>query len=305
MSVRFGIALPSQVSPDPSPESMLRVAEAADRLGFDSVWAGDRLFGPNFPILDPLVLLSHLASRTTRVKLGTAVLILPLRNPVVLAKTLSTLHYLSGGRLVLGLSLGGRKEDYEAVGVSFERKAGLFVSSVKLMKKLWTEANVTESYGDWRLQNASMSPRPPSGGLPRMLFGGYAEGVLKRTGRYADGYMAGTAMPPEKFAENWRKILDYAKESGRDASLLEPAKLWYTYVSEDRQSAKRLLSSRLEAYCGKYDVEENCIFGSPEDCVARLNKYYEAGVRTFILEPIVAEVEQVERIRKEIIPRVG
>jgi len=299
---KFGISLPNQILPDPSVDSLVDVALTADRLNFDSVWVGDRIFHKVLPVLDPLVLLSYVASRTTRVRLGTAVLILPLRNPVSLAKTLSTIDFLSNGRLVLGLSLGGREDDYKAVGASWEEKTNLFVRDIRLMKKLWTESNVTLSSGEWKMESVTMLPKPRQ--LPQMLFGGYAEGALKRAGRLADGWMAGTQMSPEKFFENWNKVMAYAKSYGRDPTTLEPAKLWFIHVSEDREAAKRLLTSRLETFYGKYDVDANCIFGTPEVCASRLREYYKAGVRTFILTPVEADVEQVKRIHEEIVPNL-
>ena len=301
--VRFGIGLPNQVLPDPRPETMVEMAAEADRLGFDSVWVGDRVFHDRLPILDPLAILASLTTRTSKVRLGTAILIMPLRNPVTLAKTLSTIDFLSKSRLVLGLSVGAREEDYRAVGIAFERRAKLFVDGIELMRKLWTQRDVSYAMEDARAERMNMMPRPAGENRPPILLGGYAEAVFRRAGRLANGWIGGTQLSPEAYASSWNKVVGYAKSLGRDTTKLEPAKLWYCYVSDDRQAAKRLLEERLQTYYGSYDVENNCIFGAPKDCLMRLKKYREAGVRTFILQPVLDGISQVRTIFDEIVAK--
>src|SRR5439155_23285561 len=123
----FGLAMRNFTTfPEmPDPQALIAYAVAAEALGYDSVWVWDHIFlgvDPPFPVLDSLTLLSAVAARTTKIRLGTGVLVLPLRNPVVLAKELSSLELISGGRLLLGMASGWYKREFDGVGVPFEKR---------------------------------------------------------------------------------------------------------------------------------------------------------------------------------------
>jgi probable F420-dependent oxidoreductase len=183
------------------------IARCADQLGFEAVWIPEHLvaplefeanypyrstgrpsFLPETPFADPWVMLAHLAAVTTRVKLGVGVFVLPLRNPFVVAKAAATAHNLSGGRVLLGVGIGWMKEEFAAVGESFQRRGARSEEMLVVMKKLWTGLPV-EHQGEWyRFGRLQMSPGLAAP-LP-MLFGGTGEIALRRAARLADGWYA-------------------------------------------------------------------------------------------------------------------
>src|SRR5262249_57234594 len=126
----------------PDPQALIAYAAKAEELGFDSIWVWDHIFlgvDPPFPVVDSLTLLSAVAARTSQIKLGTGVLVLPLRNPVVLAKELSSLDLIAEGRLLLGMASGWYKREFDAVGVPFERRGGIMDRHPEIFRRLWAE----------------------------------------------------------------------------------------------------------------------------------------------------------------------
>ena len=140
----FGLAMRNFTTwPElPDPQALIDYAVTAEALGFDSVWVWDHIFlgvDPPFPVIDLLTLLSAVAARTSRIKLGTGVLVLPLRNPVVLAKELSSLDLIAGGRLLLGMASGWYKREFDAVGVPFHERGRIMDRNLEILRRLWTE----------------------------------------------------------------------------------------------------------------------------------------------------------------------
>src|SRR5262249_18576499 len=133
---------------------------------------------PPFPVLDSLTLLAAVAARTTRIKLGTGVLVLPLRNPVVLAKELSSLDLIAGGRLLLGVASGWYKREVASVGGPLDERGRIMDRNLEILQRLCTEDQVNGEYPPHRLRGSNMSPKPSA--LPVMLIGGYVDRVLKR-----------------------------------------------------------------------------------------------------------------------------
>ena len=141
----------------------MRLAVKAESLGFTSVWVWDHiLLGSKnvFPVNDSLTILSAVASSTEKVKLGTGILILPIRNPVELAKRVATIDDLSDGRVILGVAAGWYEREFKACGVPFETRGKQLETNVEIMKRLWTEEKVNGVYGKYELTNVSMEPKP-------------------------------------------------------------------------------------------------------------------------------------------------
>lgn len=179
-----------------TPENMRRIARRADELGYHGVWAFQRLLypeghamGPVYrSVQDPVVTLAYLAGITERVRLGVAVLNLPFVSPVLLAKQLSTLQQVSGGRLDVGLGLGWLPEEFTASGVPMERRGRRAEEYVGLLRRLWTE-DVVEHRGEfYEVPRSHQDPRPAS--PPPVLLGGTARVALERAGRIADGWIS-------------------------------------------------------------------------------------------------------------------
>ncbi|HXH84361.1 MAG TPA: LLM class flavin-dependent oxidoreductase, partial [Candidatus Tectomicrobia bacterium] len=160
MSVTLGVAIPQTWTTGRLEAgrvaAFLRRAEA---LGFESAWVVEQVLG-SMPSFEPVALLAWAAAGTRRLRLGAAVLLSGLRSPVHLAKTLATIDHLSDGRLIVGVGLGGSRNVYPAFGLSPERRAARFAEGVRLMKRLWTQPRVTMAGEFFRLENASMMPKP-------------------------------------------------------------------------------------------------------------------------------------------------
>ena len=163
--VKFGIAMRNFTAYPQLPDAgaLIDYGVKMEELGFESVWVWDHILlgvDPHFPIIESLTLLTAVAARTEKIKLGTGVLVLPLRNPLVLAKQLSSIDLISGGRLLVGMASGWYKREFDAVGVPFEKRGNLMDQNIEIITRLWTEDMVHAEYGQYNLRNSVMYPKP-------------------------------------------------------------------------------------------------------------------------------------------------
>jgi alkanesulfonate monooxygenase len=312
MKVKFGLAIKNFVGPDEMPgvDSIFAYAERAEALGFESLWAWDHILlgvKPAFPILDSLSILTAIAARTTRIKLGTGVFVLPLRNPVVTAKVLASLDQISKGRLMLGVAAGWYAREFDAVGVPFKERGRIFERNLELLLRLWTEGAVTAKVDGLNLREAVLLPKPYQKPRPPVLIGGYVEAVLRRVARVGDGWLT-YFYTPEGFAKSWAKVQAYAREYGRDPTALTATNQLAIYVGPPRvetdQLMRRWLTTEWDVAAWSDSTIEHAIHGTPEECVAQLLPHLQAGVDRLILIPYRYQPEQVELIASEVIPRL-
>jgi alkanesulfonate monooxygenase SsuD/methylene tetrahydromethanopterin reductase-like flavin-dependent oxidoreductase (luciferase family) len=220
-----------------------------------------------------------------------------------MAKTAATLDYLFGGRLVLGVSLGGRANEFASLGVPIKQRVSRLRENLTVMRKLWTEQNVTFHGRYYHLDNVSMEPKPLQKPSIPILMGGRAEAVLKRSVEEADGWIAGNGFTPEAFHEACQKVQGYARAIGKDHEALEVGKLLYIAVGDDRARCQEQLKAFTHAYYGpQHDVETNGIFGSPKECAAKIQSFIDAGAKTLMLGPTSLDVDQVTQIATEVVP---
>src|SRR5204863_5156496 len=172
-----------------------------------------------FPILDAVGILTAIAARTTRIKLGTGVMVLPLRNPTVAAKALGTLDVVSKGRLILGVAAGWYAREFDAVGVPFKQRGRLFERNLEILTRLWTEDRVTLQADELNLREAVMRPKTVQRPRPPILIGGYVDAVLKRAATKGDGWLT-YYYTADGFARAWAKVRGFAEEAGRDPDTL-------------------------------------------------------------------------------------
>src|SRR5216117_3974324 len=271
----WGLALKNFVGPAETPDvdGILAYAERAEALGFESLWAWDHvLLGvePAFPILDAVGILTAIAARTTRIKLGTGILVLPLRNPTVAAKALGTLDVISGGRLILGAAAGWYAREFDAVGVPFKQRGRLFERNLDILTRLWTEDRVTVKQDELNLREAVMVPRPVQKPRPPILVGGYVDAVLKRAGAVADGWLT-YFYTPESFTKGWAKVQAFAREAGRDPKSLTSTNQLAIYVGRDSEQTtadmRQWLSTEWDVAAWSESTIEHAVHGSPEQCV--------------------------------------
>lgn len=308
----FGLALenftPAPQVPDP--ERILSFAERAETLGFDSVWAWDHIMLGSqrpFPFLESLTVLGGIAARTSRIRLGTGVLVLPLRNPIVLAKVTATLDHLSGGRLLLGVAAGWYEKEFDACGIPFADRGRIFERNLDLLYRCWTEPELNGEVDGMRLRRAVMLPHPMQRPRPTVLIGGYVDRVLRRVASNGDGWLT-YFYPPEAFAEAWGRILALAEEAGRDPAGLTNAAQLPICVADTYEEADRRVRGFMDGF---FDVPpwskatpESAIRGTPEQCAEQVAAQIAAGVREIVFVPDLYDLDQVERIATEVLPIV-
>jgi alkanesulfonate monooxygenase len=310
--MEFGLAIKNFVGPAETPDidAIYAYAERAEALGFESLWAWDHVIlgvEPAFPILDAVGTLTAIAARTRRIKLGTGILVLPLRNPTVAAKALGTLDVISGGRLILGAAAGWYAREFDAVGVPFTQRGRLFERNLEVLTRLWTEDRVTMQADGLNLREAVMRPRPVQRPRPPILIGGYVDAVLRRVATKADGWLT-YFYTPESYQRSWDKIVAFAREAGRDPASLTGTNQLAIYVGRSRAETEAPLRKWLQT---EWDVAawsestiEHAIRGSVDECVEQLRAHVASGVHRLILIPYRYQPEQVERIAGEILPRL-
>jgi probable F420-dependent oxidoreductase len=302
-TAKIGLMIPgSYAGAMPPPSAFGTFFQSAEELGFDALWTIDRIFH-ELNILDPLTVLTHAAAVTSRLRLGTAVLLFAFRNPVLVAKTAATLDYLSGGRLTLGVSLGGRDYEFASQGVPIKQRVSRLRENLSVMRKLWTEQHVTFHGRYYHLDQVNMEPKPVQKPSIPILMGGGVDAVLKRSAEEADGWIAGSRGTPETFHQSWQKVQAYARAAGKDPAGLESGKLLYIDVGEDRTQCRDKLRAFTQAYYGpQYDVDGTAVFGPPGVCAAKIQEFIDAGAKNIVLAPTGLEAGQLTRLAKEVIP---
>lgn len=215
------------------------LAQAAEEAGFESIWTVEHVVvpagyqsqypydrsgrmqgGEDAPIPDPLVWLTWVAAATERINLATGILILPQRNPVVLAKETATLDHLSGGRLLLGIGVGWLEEEFAALGVPFNGRGRRTDEYVAALRTLWRDEDPSFEGKFVRFTSARMWPKPArEGGVP-IVVGGHTEAAARRAGRLGDGFFPGRTNP-ERLSQLFGEMRKAAEDAGRDADAIE------------------------------------------------------------------------------------
>jgi probable F420-dependent oxidoreductase len=220
-----------------TPDNQVRVAREAERLGYHSLWVLQRLLYPVKPqndyppmpgrawpdcfesVADPVVSLAFVAGATSRIRLGTSVLVMPYYTPVVLAKQLATLDRVSGGRLDVGLGVGWSRDEYDAVGVPYDKRGRRADEFLRCLKAIWTEDPV-EFHGEfYRVPRAAVRPRPVQVPHPPITVGGYGSAAVRRAATFGDGFSGGN-MPLDRVAPLVRELRMAAERAGRDPGRL-------------------------------------------------------------------------------------
>jgi len=281
-----------------------RYLERAEALGFEGAWVVEQVLG-EVPCLEPVELLAWAAAVTSRIRLGTAVLLTPLRSPVHLAKSLATVDQLSGGRLDVGIGLGGSAKTYPAFGISPARRVARFNEGLRLMRALWTEPRVTFDGEFWQLENAAMEPKPVQRPYPPLWVGAHHPDALRRSLGWATGFMGAGSATTATFAKEVALLRGCLAEAGRDPASMEIGKRVYVAVDADRERAGRRLAEYFAAFYGRAELAaEVSVWGSADQCAAGIREVMAAGARLVMLNPVFDEVEQLERLAAEVAPKL-
>lgn len=303
--MRFAIAIPQFVSDGTfNPAALRTYLTRAEALGFESAWTLEQVLGAK-PVLGPIETLTYAAACTERLRIGCAVFVTPLRNPVHLAKSLSTLDQLSRGRLEVGVGTGGQGRMFSAFEVDPERLVTRFVEGLRLMKALWTEPRVTFNGRFWQLNGAAMEPKPFQKPYPPIWFGGSHPAAIRRAVRHGSGFMGAGSQTTARFAEQVRVLRDALAETGGSHPEFRIAKRVYLAVDDDGARARRRVGAALHELYGRGDLEAVAVFGPPEAVVTGLSAVAEAGAEMILLDPLFDEAEQMERLVAEVMPRVS
>ena len=315
--VAFGIqGSGQQVGRVPDPGVFRDLAARAEELGYDSIWAGDHISYRN-PILDIVVALSTFAAVTERITIGAGIVLLPLRHPSVVAKEFASLDFVSGGRVILGVGVGGEGEkDFEAVGVPVRERGARTDEAIPLLRRLWTEDRVVHAGRFFRFGPVTLAPKPigtgglspiGTGGAPPIWVGGRAPAAMRRAGRFGDGYISHMASA-EHYRANLELIARTAADAKREAVAFTPAAFLFTFL-EDRFEDAHAKAAKLLGMVYARDFNEAarkyCLLGRPSDCLEQMRAFARAGCRHFILAPLSDAAEFAERAGAEILPELG
>jgi len=284
-------------------------AESAEDQGFDFISVNDHVvFRTGWQILDPLASLAIATSATSKIRLGTSILNIVVRNPVVAVKALSSLDVLSAGRLFAGVGAGSHKPDYDACGVAFEEKWPRFTESLEVLRRLWSESPASYHGEFYTFENLVMEPKPIQRPHPPIWIGSWgSDRGLRRVARYGDGWMASAYnITPEGFSEKWKRLRFYAEELGRDPNLIGNAVVtMFTYLSKDQDKARLVVKSTLSPALGRPPEELGRLlpFGTPEQCIQKIRRLAEAGVKRVHIWPVQDELEQMETFSDQVMPQ--
>ncbi len=290
MTLHIGYLLPTRESimeGRPQAAPLLSLAERAEALGYDSVWVGDSLLAR--PRHEPITLLAGVAGRTQRVKLGTAVLLPALRNPVLLAHQVATLDQVSAGRVILGVGIASDvpniRAEFRAAGVPFEKRVGTLMEGMRLCKALWSGKSVDWD-GRWHVEKGVLGPVPHQPGGPPIWGGGSVPAALERAGKHFDGWFP-NGPDPKVWGEQWLRVQAFAREAGRQPDAVAPAVYLTLTVDDNAGIAEQRMNDFLQAYYGRRpDVlkKVQACFSGPAGAAAEwLNGFAQAGARNLVL----------------------
>jgi probable F420-dependent oxidoreductase len=318
--VEFGVALPGR-GPMASPDQVLKIAAKADALGYASIFVTDHVVLPAsmarsvYPYsttgqlpggaaqdyLEPIAMLACLARVTSRARLGTSVLVIPYRHPVLTAKMLATIDQLSRGRLLLGIGVGWLREEFEALGTPpFEQRGIVTDEYVRLMRTAWTTDPVTFSGRYVSVQSIHVLPKPAQpGGIP-VWVGGHTDAALRRTATLGDGWhpigmRSSIRLAPQEYATSANRIRTLAREAGRDPKS----------ITLSLRVPMEVRPKQVKAPAG----ERPFFQGTVEQVAADIRTYAEVGVRHFVFDSthqdLGAVLANLDRFAKDVMPAFG
>jgi probable F420-dependent oxidoreductase len=302
-----GIELPQVFFDGPADmEHIRKFATRAEMLGYDSLWLQERIIG-DFIMLEPVTLLSYVAAITTKLKLGTSVMLLPLRNPVQLAKAYATLDVMSGGRAIMGVGLGGGHlgSHEDVFGYTREGRVTRFSEAVQIMKLLWTEPRASFQGRYWNFKDVSMEPKPMQKPHLPIIFGGHHENALRRAVKYANGWMGAGSSSSGSFIRESARIRDMLTEAKRDLTTFRFAKRVYLAVDNDEARGERRIREWFGRRYKNADLGPKVsIWGSAAKCTERIQEIVKAGGQQIVFNPMFDEMEHLDICAEEIMPHL-
>ena len=296
--VKMGIVLPGQ-----DRQAVLDFVRKVEASGLDSVWVGDHI-AFHIPVVESLSLLSFVAAATERIELGTGVLLLPLRNPTLTAKMTGTIDMLSGGRLLLGVGVGGEfPPEFEAVGAPIAERGPRTNEAIEILRRHWAEGAADFDGDFYQFGKVKIEPKPVRPGGPPIIVGGRKAVSMKRAGRLGDGYISHMC-DTNTYRSNLLSIAKHAGEAGRAGRPFQTSALLFT-VLDDSYEAAHERAAQLLGMIYNRDFRDAaaryCLLGKPEDCLDQMRDFARAGCRHFILSSLSDPNEIIERASSEMV----
>jgi len=290
-TINFGVLLPTReavMSGRSDPSTLMQIAERAEALGFSSVWVGDSLTAR--PRIDALTTLAAVGARTRRVRLGTAIFLAALRNPIMLAYQLASLDWITGGRIDLGIGYGRPKEpaaehEFKILGLDPGARMKMSEELIQVMRRLWLEKDVSYAGKFTSFEHVTLEPKPVQPkGVPIWIASNNVEPGLKRVARLGDAWI-NNIKSPDIFAECWQKIRAYAADAGRDPSSIH-ASIYFTLAAGGKDAIIEGQTFLAQYYNRSYEAVANamlCVTGNWDEVIDWMEKYVEAGAHTVVL----------------------
>lgn len=303
MKIRIGVGLPGW--PFSSAEAFRDFVDLVETSGLDSIWLSERLRGAGGSP-EAIATLSLVAGRTRRIKFGTSVMVLPARDPILLARQIATLDFLSDGRMLPAFGVGLNVEaEWRAIGRGTENRGEMMDEAVHFMRRLWTEDAVTHEGRFYRSHELTITPKPRQRTVP-IWFGGRTPAAYRRIGRIGDGFL-GSFQSPEEIGAAVAFIRQAASENGREI----PADHFGTIVpfhfgDGDVSAAVQSLSKRLDPGARQSPFESYVAWRTPEAVCRRIDEYVDKGVTKFVFRPLAGGAElmtQFEQLAEAVVSR--
>ena len=295
---RAGFALP-QVFPDGEIDvGVIReIATRAEAAGYDSLWTQEQMIGQAESV-EPIALLSYVAGMTTTARLGVSILVLPVRSPVPLAKSLASLDVLSGGRLIAGVGLGG-DWDEAALGVPRGRRVRRFLDVLLAMDAMWTQDAAQFEGEFFQLRGTQMHPKPLQRPRPPIWFGARSEPALRRAVRHGDGWMGPGSSSSADFARQVEFLGRALTDAGRDPATFAISKRVYVAIDDDADRAERRLREWFaHNYASPGMAAAVSIWGPRERCYERIDALIDGGATHLLMNPVFDYEEHIDALRR-------
>ncbi len=293
--ISLGMVLPHR-SPDAVDMRLVRqVAQRAEALGFRDLWVTENTLDHVF-CFDPMVILTYAAAVTTAMRLGVAVVVLPVHSPIHVAHQVATLDYVSNGRAILGVGLG-RDHHYTQFQVPRERRVRRFREGVELIKALWTEAQVSYPGKIFQLEGGTMAPKPVQKPHPPIWLGVAHLDALRRAAAIADGWMGSGGSSTASFSRSVPILRAALEKAGRDPASFPVSKRVFLSV-HDRPEVARAEVHRwfTEVYHNPDGTDASGVHGTPEQVGERLQALVDMGANHLLLNPVSRHAEQLEAL---------
>ncbi|HVR00256.1 MAG TPA: LLM class flavin-dependent oxidoreductase [Mycobacterium sp.] len=308
--MRFSISIPQLDSDGFDAAGLRSYLERAEQLGYVAGWTLEQTIG-EAPLLAPLEVLAYSAACTERLRLGVAVLVSSLHDPLQLAAAATAVDRLSHGRLDLGVAPGGGFRQFAAFGVEKDTFVRRFTEGLELMKAAWSDEPRVTFHGRFRqVEDQPIQPKPVQRPHPPIWFGGQAPKALARAVRHGDAFLGAGSSTTANFAEAVKTVRRELAKQGKDATRFPIGKRVYLMVDDDADRARERVLAGLHRIYGQLNgIDTVPVSGTPDDVAAGLRQVIDAGAEMILLNPVGDNVtedrEQMERLAAEVIPQLS